>query len=154
VFISEQYYNCSSTIIASGVVLEGQYVSNECQIRYKGGLIPNITWTGLLPFDQAYIANNEAIWSGMRLNATREMNSRAYTARAYFTGYFLPVDGDTASNIPVTDGYYSSPQMFVYCKFAVVSFCIFRYRTYSAGCFLGFQNWWRRGGGVRNVQYW
>lgn len=107
-------YNCTSTVLASGVVIEGQYVSNECVFLYKGGLIPNMTWTGVLPFTDGYVATADSIWSGMHLNATREMNARAYLLRLSFTGYFLPVDADTADNIPTIEGYYASPQMFVY----------------------------------------
>jgi hypothetical protein len=105
--------NCSTTIRDSGTVLEGQYISNDCTLRYQGGLIPNMTWTGVGPFAQAYVATEHSVWAGMALNATRDMDTRAHQMAQFMTGYFLPVDGDTASNVPPDNRVHQGSQMFV-----------------------------------------
>jgi hypothetical protein len=106
--------NCTSSIGASGVVLEGSYQVNDCGIYYKGGLVPNMTWSGVGPFVQAYGSTGTLVWAGMHFNVTRDMEARAHQAVTEFTGYFLPVDGDTASNIPDYMYVHQTRQMFVY----------------------------------------
>jgi hypothetical protein len=106
--------NCTSSIGASGVVLDGSYQVNDCGIRYKGGLIPNMTWGGIGPFGSAYGANEELVWTGMHFNVTRDFEARAHQCQTEFTGYFLPVDGDSANNVPDYFYIHQTRQMFVY----------------------------------------
>jgi hypothetical protein len=106
--------NCTSTIRESGIVLDKSYHTNDCVLSFKGGLIPNVTWSGPLPFAQLYVASNHSVWSGMQFNVTRDMDTRAHQALTHFTGYFLPVDGDSASNVPEYSQTFQSRQMFVY----------------------------------------
>jgi len=106
--------NCTSSIAASGVVLDGSYQVNDCGIIYTGGLIPNMTWTGVGPFAQAYGSTSSLVWSGMHFNVTRDMEARAHQCETSFTGYFLPVDEDTANNIPSYYFVHQTRQMFVY----------------------------------------
>lgn len=106
--------NCTTTIIPSGSVLDGSYQTNDCLMTYKGGLVPNMTWSGPLPYGQLYVANPSTVWSGMAFNVTRDMDTRAHTNTLSFTGYFLPVDGDRADNVPADFQVVQGRQMFVY----------------------------------------
>lgn len=106
--------NCTSTIGQSGVVLDGSYQTNDCVFPYKGGLIPNMTWSGPLPFGQLYLASPTTVWAGMQFNVTRTMDTRVHQSQVTFTGYFLPVAADTADNVPTYTKLYQGRQMFVY----------------------------------------
>lgn len=107
-------FNCTTTINENGVVLDLSYHTNDCILDYKGTIIPNMTWSGLGPFTQAYVATDHNIWAGMQFTVTRAMNTRAHQANAYFSDYFLPVDANTASNVPIYEKVHIGPQMFVY----------------------------------------
>jgi len=106
--------NCTSTIRASGVVLDLSYQTNDCTLNYKGGLIPNLTWSGIGPFTQLQVATPTTAWAGMAFNVTRAMDTRAHQCTVHFTGYFLPVDANTADNVPSYTRTHQSRQMFVY----------------------------------------
>jgi len=106
--------NCTTTIPENGVVLLDQYHTNECTLTYQGGIIPNMTWSGIAPFTQAYVATTSLIWSGMQYTVTRNMDTRSHVSDTFFTGYFLPVDGDTADNIPTLTFTHRERQLFVY----------------------------------------
>lgn len=112
--IVEARPNCTTSIKANGVVLDKSYQTNDCLLDYQGGLIPNISWSGISPFDQAYVATTHNVWSGMQFNVTRNMDTRAHVAQTYFTNYFLPVDANTASNVPTYTKTHQGNQMFVY----------------------------------------
>ena len=106
--------NCTTSIKENGIVLDKSYQTNDCILDYQGAIIPNMSWSGISPFDQAYVATDHNIWSGMQYNVTRGMNTRAHTAEIYFTSYFLPVDGNSASNVPAYNKIHQGRQMFVY----------------------------------------
>jgi len=106
--------NCTTTIHDTGVVLDQSYQTNDCVLSYKGGLVPNMTWSGPLPFGQLYISGTSSVWAGMQFNVTRDMDTRAHTCTTFFTGYFLPVDGNRADNVPSYSHIFQSRQMFVY----------------------------------------
>jgi len=106
--------NCTSSIAASGVVLDGSYQVNDCGIIYRGGLVPNMTWSGVGPFIQAYGSSGTLVWTGMHFNVTRDMEARAHQCETSFSGYFHPVDEDTADNIPNYMYLHQTRQMFVY----------------------------------------
>lgn len=105
--------NCTSTIRDSGIVLDNSYQTNDCVLPYKGGLIPNMTWSGPLPFGQLYLSSPDTVWAGMQYNVTRDMDTRAHILTVLFTGYFLPVDADRASNVPIINMIHQEKQMFV-----------------------------------------
>lgn len=92
--------NCTTTIRESGTVLENSYNTNDCTLDYRGGLIPNISWSGIGPFNSLYVTTESSVWGGMAFNASRNMDNRFHSANIYFTDYFLPVDPNTANNIP------------------------------------------------------
>jgi hypothetical protein len=106
--------NCSSTIHENGIVLDNSYQTNDCGLTFQGGLIPNMTWSGPLPFGQLYIASPTTAWAGMQFNVTRDMDTRAHVMTTHFTGYFLPVDANKADNVPDFTIIYQARQMFVY----------------------------------------
>jgi hypothetical protein len=106
--------NCTSTIRESGTVIDGSYQTNDCVLPYKGGLIPNMTWSGPMPFGQLYLSSNTTVWAGMQFNVTRDMDTRVHQMLMHFTGYFLPVDADRADNVPAETLLYQARQMFVY----------------------------------------
>jgi len=106
--------NCTTTLPENGVVLEHQYHTNECTLRYQGGIIPNITWSGIGPFTQAYVATPTQVWAGMQYTATRNMDTRSHLSDTFFSGYFLPVDEDAADNVPSYTFTHRERQMFVY----------------------------------------
>jgi hypothetical protein len=107
-------WNCSTTIRSSGVVIEDSYITNDCTCGYGGGLIPNLTWYGEWDFVQGYVATPEQLWAGMHFNVTRGEQAKANQLLLYFSGYFLPVDGNTADNVPTVQEVYQAPQMYVY----------------------------------------
>jgi hypothetical protein len=106
--------NCTTTIKANGVVLDQSYVTNDCTWEYKGGLIPNVTWTGVGPFNQGSVATATHVWAGMGINITRAMDTMSHKCTLNFTGYFLPIGGDSAANIPTFSTIFQQRQMFVY----------------------------------------
>jgi len=106
--------NCTTSIKASGIVLDKSYQTNDCLLDYRGNIIPNISWSGISPFDQAYVSTDHNVWSGMQFNTTRNMNARAHQALTYFTNYFLPVPANTADNVPTYQKGHQGRQMFVY----------------------------------------
>jgi hypothetical protein len=105
--------NCTSTIRASGVVIDGAYTTNDCTLVYNGGIIPNMTWSGIAPFNPAYVSTPTSVWAGMAFNATRAMDTAAHQCTTYFTGYFLPVPANTATNVPTFTSTFQGPQMFI-----------------------------------------
>lgn len=106
--------NCTTTINEDGVVLDLSYQVNDCVLQYQGPMVPNMTWSGLGPFQQASTATNHSVWNGMQFNVTRAMDTRAHQCTTFFTGYFLPVDANYADNVPDYVQVYQSRQMFVY----------------------------------------
>jgi len=106
--------NCTTTLPDTGIVLEHQYHTNECTLNYKGGIIPNMTWSGIGPFTQAYTATDSLIWAGMQYTATRNMDTRSHLSDMFFTPYFLPVDGDASNVVPNMTYTHRERQMFVY----------------------------------------
>lgn len=106
--------NCTSTINENGVVLDQTYHTNDCILNFKGPIVPNMTWSGLGPFDQASTATDRIVWNGMQFNVTREMDTRAHQCTTFFTGYFLPVDANFADNVPDYVQVHQAQQMFVY----------------------------------------
>jgi len=98
----------------NGIVLEGQYHTNECTMRYQGGVIPNITWSGIDPFQQAYVATPTQVWAGMQYNVTRNMDTKSHLSDTFFSAYFLPVGPDEADNVPTYTFTHRERQMFVY----------------------------------------
>lgn len=106
--------NCTTSIGASGVVLDNSYQTNDCIIFSRGGIHPNLTWSGYGVFQQAYSNNGQLLWAGMHYNVTRNHDTRAHQCLLAFTGYFLPTDGDTADNIPEYSTVYQSRQQYVY----------------------------------------
>jgi hypothetical protein len=106
--------NCTSTIRDSGVVLDGSYQTNDCVLSYKGGLVPNMTWSGPMPFGQLYLTSPTTAWAGMQFDVNRNMDTRAHVMTTSFTGYFLPTDANTADNVPVYSQTFQARQMFVY----------------------------------------
>jgi len=105
--------NCTTTVRESGVVLEGTYQTNDCQLEYQGNIIPNMTWEGVGSFSQRYIATPTHVWVGMQFNASREMSGLSFQATTEFTDYFLPVPGNTAGNVPDFKRMDQSKQIFV-----------------------------------------
>ena len=108
--------NCSSTLSATGAVLDEAYHTNDCQWEYKGGLIPDMRWTGPGVYDQLTVSTPTTVWSGMQFNVQYAMDTLFHQCNTYFTNYFHPVPQDTADNIPTFTHMHRAPQMFVYCK--------------------------------------
>jgi len=106
--------NCTSTIRDSGTVIDLSHNTNDCILTYKGGIIPNMTWTGVGSFNQAQVATSTEVWCGMAFNVSRDMDTRAHQALIHFTNYFHPVPVNIADNVPVYTNVYQSRQMFVY----------------------------------------
>jgi len=106
--------NCTTTIRENGIVLEGAYTTNDCLLEYQGGIIPNMTWSGIGPFNQVEVATAYSVWAGMAFNSTRAMDTRAHQCTIFFTGHFLPVDGNRADNVPTWSRVHQSRQMFIY----------------------------------------
>jgi hypothetical protein len=106
--------NCTTTIHDTGIVLDNSYQHNDCVFPYQGGLVPNATWSGVLPFVQLYAVSPNSVWAGMHFNVTRDMDTRNHIFTLHFTGYFLPVDANSADNIPTYTYTHPERQMFVY----------------------------------------
>lgn len=105
--------NCTTTIKASGIVLDQSYQVNDCVLNYRGPYHPNMAWSGPSPFVQASVSTNQSVWNGMQYNVTRDMDTRAHQCTTSFTGYFLPVDSNRADNVPTYIQVYQARQMFV-----------------------------------------
>jgi len=110
---------CTTTLSPDGISLEGHYHTSECTLGYQGGIIPNITWSGIGPFNFAYIATPTLAWSGMEFNVTRNMDGRRHISDTFYSGYFLPVDEDTADNVPTYT--YSHEGRIMYVRWAPTS---------------------------------
>jgi hypothetical protein len=94
-------------------VIDGSYNTNDCILNYKGGLIPNMTWSGTAPFNQLYVATTTSVWAGMAFNATRAMDTKAHQCTTYFSAYFTSPP-NAATNVPTFTRVYQGRQMFVY----------------------------------------
>jgi len=80
--------------------MEGVYYSHECETYFQGNIAPFMYWHGPQPFGQGQSTTGGTVWSGMAFYASRTMNSQFWTSRTNFTNSFLPVPGDSASNVP------------------------------------------------------
>jgi len=107
--------NCSTTLPGDGIVLEGQYHTSECIVYFKGtpGIVPQMTWTGPTPFQNAYTTTNVSLWSGISFTVTRNMDAKSYTCKTNFTetGFGGP---DSATNVPSYTYSYRTQQIFVH----------------------------------------
>jgi hypothetical protein len=90
---------CSDYATGTGVVIDGQMYSAECEVRYKGNLAPHFEWFGPTGhFIQNGTRPPNSVWSWMAFTATREIDAQVFFHQANFTAFFaLP---DYASNIP------------------------------------------------------
>jgi len=49
-FILESTMNCSTLVGADNIVMDRQNYTNQCELRYRGGFAPKLTWSGPEPF--------------------------------------------------------------------------------------------------------
>jgi hypothetical protein len=106
--------NCTNSIPANGVVLEGSYQSVECIVYYSGGISPVMTFSGPPPFRSASINTTTHIWSGIDFVVDRTMDTGSYKCTTGFNGNFLPVAGDMSDVIPSWTHLFQTQQVFVY----------------------------------------
>lgn len=115
--IIEALPNCTSTIPSDGYVIEGQYYSAECTVRFRAsansGIAPLLSWTGPSPYNSAYTAGNVSAWGGVGFTVSRTMDGQNFQCKHNFTttGFVAP---DSAGNAPTWTYTFPFNQMFVY----------------------------------------
>jgi hypothetical protein len=107
--------NCTTQIPTDGFVIEGQYYTNECQVRFKAspGIAPIMTWTGPDPFNSGSRTTNDTVASAMEFTVERSMDAQNYRCKTNFTtaGFIAP---DSAANAPTWSHQYNGNQMFAH----------------------------------------
>jgi len=90
---------CTTTVPENGVVLEGRNYTNTCQILYRGGLTPKMTWIGPEPFHVSEVITPTEVISSIFFRADGGIDSRSYRMTTNFTEPPF-VQPDTAGNAP------------------------------------------------------
>lgn len=109
--------NCTTTMRNDGYVIEGQYYSAECNIRFRAtegrGIAVNMFWTGPPPYNPGYAATNVSAWSGVGFTSTRTQDTQSFQCWMNFTtqGFIGP---DSATNAPTWNTIFPFNQMFVH----------------------------------------
>jgi hypothetical protein len=105
--------NCTTVLPSDGVVLEGQNYTSSCQMYYRGGLTPKMTWSGPEPFAVGEISTPVEIFSGILWTVDRAMDARGHQM---FTNFTVPValPPGLAGNAPDYEHLTVFQQMFVY----------------------------------------
>jgi len=111
--VLQSHPTCSTLLPSGGVVLEGQNYTSSCQLYYRGGMTPKVTWTGPEPFIVGDIITPSEVFSGILFTIDRGMDSRAHMATTNFTALTNLPPG-LAGNAPNYVFEHLYDQMFVY----------------------------------------
>jgi hypothetical protein len=106
--------NCTTTIPTPPLAaVEGVYYSHECETYFQGNILPFMRWQGPEPFGQGISRTPGIVWNGMAFYASRTMHNLFWTSHRNFTDDFLPVPGDSATNVPTHNEDYDSVRIVV-----------------------------------------
>lgn len=104
---------CSTLVGDAGVVLEGQNYTSNCQLYYRGAMVPKMTWEGPDPYIVGDIITAAEVFSGVLFTVHRGMDTRAFRMTANFTTP-TNVPPGLAGNAPGYEFIQQFGQMFVY----------------------------------------
>jgi len=104
---------CATLVPEGGVVMEGQNYTSNCQVYYRGGMPPKMTWTGPEPFVVGDIITPVEVFSGILFTVDRGMDNRGHLLRTNFTQP-INVPPGLAGNAPGYLHEWQFGQMFVY----------------------------------------
>lgn len=90
---------CEEFFTVTGSVIEGRYYTQECEVTYKGGLAPNMTWTGPGNYDLTESVTADQVWTMTAFTAVRQSEGGRFQC---VTKFFLPpaLPSDAATNVP------------------------------------------------------
>jgi len=102
---------CQDFVTVTGVVIEDQSYSSECELKYKGHLIPRMAWTG----PGNYVTNGsttaDSVWAWKRFTAHRDIEGEQFNCFTDFGA--VNAGADYASNIPTYTHLYEGPIILV-----------------------------------------
>lgn len=110
--------NCTSTLPANGIVIEGIHYTIECNVYFgaASGVFPETTWSGPGDFNQLSANQTGTVLSGVGFDIQKVMDAKYFTLLTNFTQRgFGGVD--YADNIPDFQNIYNSITLFVRCKY-------------------------------------
>lgn len=102
---------CQDFITVTGVVIEGDSYSSECEVNYKGNLAPQMAWRGPGDFVTNSSITSEFVWSWKRFTADRSIEGGAFECITNF-GPVIAEPGH-AENTPVYSHIYEGPSVHV-----------------------------------------
>lgn len=102
---------CQDFLTVTGVVIEGDSYSSECEVNYKGNLAPQMEWRGPGDFITNGSTTSEFVWSWKRFTANRVIEGGAFECITNF-GPVIAEPGH-ANNTPVYSHIYEGAQIFV-----------------------------------------
>lgn len=90
---------CEEFFTVSGSVVEGRYYTQECEVTYKGGIAPNMTWTGPGIYDLSESVTDTQVWTMTAFTANRQLEGGRFQC---VTRFILPpaLPSDAATNVP------------------------------------------------------
>jgi hypothetical protein len=102
---------CQDFVTVTGVVIEGNSYSSECEVHYKGNLKPVMKWEGPGNFVTNGSTTEEFVWSWKRFTADRALEGGSYNCHTNF-GEVISEPGH-ANNTPTYENTYQGPTILV-----------------------------------------
>jgi hypothetical protein len=115
--------NCTTTLPANGIVVEGVRYTYECNVYFGAaeGIWPETTWTGPGQFNQLSVNQTGTVLSGIGFDVQKVMDAGRFTLLTNFTQRgFGGID--YADNIPDFQHILNTITLFVRCKY--MSLCV------------------------------
>jgi hypothetical protein len=78
---------CPGISTVSGAVIEGLQYSQECEVRYRGNFVPNMTWTGPGVFETEQSVTSTSVWTQVKFVADRSIMNGVFVCA---TKYEVP----------------------------------------------------------------
>lgn len=102
---------CQDFVTVTGVVIEGNSYSSECEVPYKGNLPPVMQWEGPGNFITNGTTTPTAVWSWKRFDADRTLEGGSYNCHTNFGPVFA--EPGHANNTPTYTHTYQGPTILV-----------------------------------------
>ena len=102
---------CQDFVTVTGVVIEGNSYSSECEVNYKGNIAPLMAWEGPGNFITNGSTTPEFVWSWKRFTADRELEGGAYNCHTNFGP--ISAEPGHANNTPSYEHTYEGPTIHV-----------------------------------------
>ena len=102
-------------------LVEGEVIRYTCEVVYRGGLEPQMKWSG--PHEFADFMTNESVpgervKKSIHVRAGVSNNGWKYDCHIYFNAPQNPPNPNYATNAPTYKYNYTSPPLVVHCKYS------------------------------------